>query len=214
LVRGGAKALVVACNTASAAALPTLRERFALPIVGMEPAVKPAASLSRNGRIGVLATPRTAQSERLAQLIQGYAAGAQVYVQECADLVPLIEAGLLDGPVLEGSLEQYVRPLVERGVDVLVLGCTHYPLVQSAIEAVAGPGIQVINPAPAVARQVARVLRTQSLEAPPNQCGGVEWFTTGEASSFANLLATFGSADHAERVQISDSSAAQAVELS
>lgn len=189
----GAKALVVACNTASAAALDALRERLNVPVVGMEPAVKPAAALTRSGRVGILATPTTAESERLARLVERYADGMQVHVQECADLAPLIERGDLDAPALEAALRSYLEPLLAERVDVVVLGCTHYPLIQGQIEAICGPGVRVLNPAPAVARQTARVLQTHHLCVPPGgRDGQVEWWTTGEPMEFSRVLAGLG----------------------
>ncbi|MBI4493430.1 MAG: glutamate racemase [Chloroflexi bacterium] len=192
LLARGAKALVVACNTASAAALDTLRAQLEVPVVGMEPAVKPAAALTRSGRIGVLATPRTAESERLARLIQRYAREARVFVQECAELVPLIEQGELGGPRLEAALGRYLEPLLAQQVDVVVLGCTHYPLVQARIQALCGPEVQVVNPAPAVARQLARVLDQHGLRAPDTQPSQVDWWTTGSPAQLGQLLAALG----------------------
>ncbi len=157
LMDQGAGLVVVACNTASAAALYDLRERFSIPIVGMEPAVKPAVQRTRSGKVGVLATPATFQGEPYARLLARYAQGVEVIAQPCAGWVEWVEAGRLDDPATAGLVEQYVGPLRAAGVDELVLGCTHYPFLRPWIERVAGPDVDVIDPAPAVARQVQRI---------------------------------------------------------
>ncbi len=156
----GVKIVVVACNTASAAALNHLREIFDVPIVGMEPAVKPAALHTRTGKVGVIATPATFQGEPYARLLARYARGVDVLAQPCPGLVEQVERGDLDGPGTVTLLHRYLDPLVDSGVDQLVLGCTHYPFLRRAIEEIVGPGVEVIDPAPAVARQVKRVLES------------------------------------------------------
>jgi len=157
LIAQGAGVVVVACNTASAAALYHLRERFTIPIVGMEPAVKPAVSRTRSGRVGVLATPGTFQGEPYARLLARYAHGVEVIAQPCPGWVEHVEDGCLGGPETMALVARYVRPLCDAGVDELVLGCTHYAFLRPWIEQVAGPGVDVIDPAPAVARQTRRV---------------------------------------------------------
>src|SRR5262249_33049935 len=128
LVDAGAKLIVVACNTATAVALESLRKRFAVPIVGLEPAVKPAIECSRSKVIGVVATPRTASSERLRRLIERYAgAASQVVVIPAPGLVELVEDGTTSGPTAYEAVRRLVAPVVDLGADVLVLGCTHYP---------------------------------------------------------------------------------------
>lgn len=154
----GVKIVVVACNTASAAALSYLRSRFDIPIVGMEPAVKPAALHTHTGKVGVIATPATFQGEPYARLLARYAQGVEVLAQTCPGLVEQVERGKLDGPETLALLHRFLAPMVEAGVDQLVLGCTHYPFLRRAIEEIVGPDVEVIDPAPAVARQVERVL--------------------------------------------------------
>ncbi|MGC8828123.1 MAG: glutamate racemase, partial [Anaerolineae bacterium] len=132
LIRRGAKVIVVACNTASAAALHHLRARFAVPIVGMEPAVKPAAERTRAGKVGVIATEVTFQGELFARLLQRYANGVDVLTQACPGLVQQVEAGKLDDPETDRLLRLYLEPMVEAGIDSLVLGCTHYPFLCDA----------------------------------------------------------------------------------
>lgn len=159
LVGQGAKLIVVACNTATAAALPVLRAEWPLlPFVGMEPAVKPAAQATRNGKVGVLATFTTINSDRYASLMSRFAHGVQVWQNPCIGLVPLIEQGLWDHPQTEALLKDILLPMMEQGVDTIVLGCTHYPLVEPLIRHIVGPGMAIINPAPAVARRVEDLL--------------------------------------------------------
>jgi glutamate racemase len=159
LLRQTAKLVVVACNTASAAALKHLRQTFPeIPFVGMEPAVKPAAEQTRSGKVGVLATPATFQGELYASVVERFAQGVTLLQATCPGLVARIEAGEFNSPMTRGILEVALRPMLAQGIDTIVLGCTHYPYVIPLIEEIAGPGVRVIDPAPAVARQVARLL--------------------------------------------------------
>jgi glutamate racemase len=155
----GAKVLVVACNTASGAALEVLREHLSIPVIGLEPAVKPAVRESRNHRIGVMATTGTLASARYARLIEAYAHGASVLPQPCPGLADLIEEGHLDDPELVAALEPFTRPLREAEVDTVVLGCTHYVFVQEPIQRALGPGVLLLDSGHAIARQTERVLR-------------------------------------------------------
>ena len=155
----GAGVIVIACNTASAAALHGLREQFpTVPFVGMEPAVKPAVEHTRSGHVGVIATAATFQGELFASLLDRYAGRVAIHTQICPELVPLVEAGELDSPRTRGAVTQYLTPLLAAEIDQLVLGCTHYPFLRPLIEEIAGAGVAVIDPAPAVARQTGRVL--------------------------------------------------------
>ncbi|MSP12194.1 MAG: glutamate racemase [Chloroflexi bacterium] len=187
LLEQQAKLIVVACNTASAAALVALRATFAVPFVGMVPAVKPAAILTRRGIVGVLATPVTSQGALLANVISTYGGGVETIVQPCPGLVEFVERGEWDSPQLRQLLHTYVSPLVARGADVLVLGCTHYPLLLPVLQEVAGPEVRLVDPSPAVARQVQRLLADSGLlntaPAPPS----LRAFTTGPAEPFAAL---------------------------
>lgn len=163
----GTKAVVVACNTVTGLSITHLRERFArLPIVAIEPAVKPAAQTTRSGVVGVLATRQTVASPGLARLVAHHANGTRMLLQACPGWVELVERGELDGPTTEAAVATYVRPLVEQGADTLVLGCTHYPFLAPVIQRVAGPQVQVIDPAPAVARELGRRLLQHGLAAP------------------------------------------------
>jgi glutamate racemase len=159
LLARGARVIVVACNTASAAALHWLRQQFpGVPFVGMEPAVKPAAEHTHSRHIGVIATATTFQGELFASLLDRYAANVFVHTQVCPELVPLVEAGELDTDRTRAAVQTYLASLLAAGIDELVLGCTHYPFLRPLIEQVVGPGVEVIDPAPAVARQAGRVL--------------------------------------------------------
>ncbi len=181
LLRQGAKLIVVACNTATAAALDALRSTFPdVPFVGMEPAVKPAALTTRSGKVGVLATPSTFNSNRYAGLMARYASGIQVYEDPCSGLVQLIEAGALDAPETRALLERVVSPMLDAGVDTLVLGCTHYPFIRPLLERIIGEDIAVIDPAPAVARHTRFVLQQHRLIAPDGQEGALRCFTSGD----------------------------------
>ncbi len=189
LLEQGAKAIVVACNTASAAALRSLRETFPhVPFVGMEPAVKPAAETTRTGVVGVLATPATFQGELYASVVERFASGVTLLQDTCPGLVQQIEQGELDGPSTRAILEKSLRPMLAQRIDTVVLGCTHYPFVIPLIEQIVGPEVRVIDPAPAVARQVERVLAANGWRAEGPGNGRVEYFTSGRPEAFASAL--------------------------
>lgn len=182
------KALVIACNTASAAALTELRSRFPqLPIVGMEPALKPAAAATQTGVVGVLATPGTFASSRYASLMARFAPGLDVYEDTCLGLVQQIEQGDLDGPETEAILRRAVEPMLAAGADVLVLGCTHYPFILPLLRTIAGDHVVIIDPAPAVARQTANVLQQNQLAAPVSRDRTVRCLTTGDPVSLSRM---------------------------
>lgn len=189
LLDRGAKVIVIACNTASAAALRHLRTLFPeTPFVGMEPAVKLAAQKTRNGAVGVIATRVTFQGELFAGLVERYATDVKVLTQVCPGLVEQVEIGALDTPETKRLLRECLRPLVEAGIDQLVLACTHYPFLRPAIEEVVGPGVAVIDPAPAVARQTERVLDRRGLRAEESHTGSHTFCTTGDEAEFAETV--------------------------
>jgi glutamate racemase len=189
LIEQGARLIVVACNTASAAALQHLRDSFlGIRFVGMEPAVKPAAEQSRTRAVGVLATPATFQGALFASVVERFAQGVSVLPQTLPGLVERIEAGDLDGPQARAIVEAGVRPLVEQGVDTLVLACTHYPFVIPLIKDVAGPGVRVIDPSPAIARQAGRLLAEGGLAAMESGAAGALTFvSSGDAAGLARM---------------------------
>ncbi|MBN1933653.1 MAG: glutamate racemase [Anaerolineae bacterium] len=195
LIEQGAQAVVVACNTASAAALHHLRQRFDVPIVGMEPAVKPAAMRTKTGQIGVIATQVTFQGALFASLIERFAQNVTVHTQVCPGLVECVEAGQLDTVETDRLLQKYLRPLLDAGIDTLVLGCTHYPFLRPAIERIVGAQVRIIDPAPAVARQTAHVLhRTdvfdRTIDKPVTCSGQRRFFTSGNPAILAQGLET------------------------
>lgn len=183
LIAQGAKALVVACNTATAAAIAALRQQYRVPIIGMEPAVKPAAAASKNGIIGVLATTGTLQSAQFAALLEHYGQQVQVVTQACVGLVECIEAGAIETPHTLALLTQYCAPLVAAGADTIVLGCTHYPFVRQQIQTLVGPHITLIETGAAVARQLQQVLMAQQLLSDRQTTTHPTFLTSGNAET-------------------------------
>lgn len=163
LVGQGAKALVVACNTATAAAVAELREIYHLPIIGMEPAVKPAAEATRSGVVGVLATTGTLQSARFAALLDRFAGSVRVVTQPCPGLVECIEQGELDSERVRTLLQRFTEPLLTAGCDTLILGCTHYPFVRATLQAMLPAEVTLIDTGAAVARQLQQRLAASAM---------------------------------------------------
>lgn len=178
------KLLVIACNTASAAALPELRRRFAFPVVGIEPAIKPARALTRSGCIGVLATRATAAAGTLRDLIARVAADVRVIVRPAPRLVAEVEAGLPDPARADALLEAELCPLRAAGADVLVLGCTHFAFVRERARRLGG--VPVLEPAEAVARRAAEQLRERGLAAAGGR-GAVTLLTSGDPARLEAL---------------------------
>lgn len=195
LVDRNVKAIVVACNTATGAAITTLRSRFSMPIIAMEPAVKPAAINSKSKVIGVLATSRTLVSDNFVKLFARYGADVEILGQACPGLVEQVEAGDLSGEKTRLLLEQYVLPLLKRGADTLVLGCTHYPFLASLIQEIAGSGVAVIDSAAAVARQLRRRLEVGDLLADVDRVGAECFWTSGASDKAQPLVAQLWQAD-------------------
>ena len=185
----GAKLIVVACNAASAAALQYLRQTFpAMAFVGMEPAIKPAAESTRSGVVGVLATPATFQGALYASVLERFASGVIVLQDTCPGLVAQIEKGELNSPATRGILEKALSPMLGQGIDTVVLGCTHYPFVIPVIRQIVGPEVRVIDPAPAVARQAARLLDAAGLQNSDFKNGELRFFTSGDPELFGLQL--------------------------
>jgi glutamate racemase len=179
-----ARAVVVACNTATAHAVDLLRQSFSsVPFVGMEPAIKPAAAATRRGVVGVLATDATFDGERFANLMKRHAEGIEVLTQSCPGLVEQVEAGDLSGPRTIDLLQRYTAPLLARGADTIVLGCTHYPFLRDTLQGLVGPTVTLIDTAGAVARQTARVLADRPDRDPTGAAGRVVFFTSGDPSA-------------------------------
>ncbi|HSQ35722.1 MAG TPA: glutamate racemase, partial [Candidatus Binatia bacterium] len=186
----GAKALVVACNSASEAALELLRRTFPdWEIIGVEPALKTAQGLSRNKKIGVLGTPLTLKGRRFSKLMENFSAGTEVLTQPVSGLVELIEKGGGNDAQVAAILNKNLRPLLDRGVDTLVLGCTHYPLLRAAIAAVCGPQVEIIDTGEPVARQLRRRLACRAWLNPGPGLGKNEYFSSGETRNAAEAVA-------------------------
>ena len=189
LLEQSAKLIVVACNTASAAALHYLRESFPdMPFVGMEPAVKPAAEHTNSGVVGVLATPATFQGALYASVVERFAKEVTVLQHTCPGLVKQIEHGDLDAPSTRAILEDALRPMLGSGLDTVVLGCTHYPFAIPLIEQIVGENVRVIDPAPAVARQVKRRLDALNLRQTEDALGTVQILTSGKGARLASII--------------------------
>ncbi|KWB42630.1 glutamate racemase [Burkholderia ubonensis] len=166
LAREGAKALVVACNTATAQSIGAIRERLAIPLVGVEPGIKPAAALSASGIAGVLATQSTLASARFQALLDRYGAGRRFICQPGHGLVEAVERGDTNSPALRALLDGYLQPMLDAGADTLVLGCTHYPFFTETIRDLVGNRLTIVDTSDAIARQLARVLDERGLRAP------------------------------------------------
>lgn len=186
LVGQGAAVVVIACNTATSAAAELLRATLPVPVVGMEPGLKPAISATRSGRIAVLATSGTLRGERFSGLIERFAGDTQVITVACPDLVRHIEAGDTSSPAVRAALADRLEPLQAQGVDALVLGCTHFPFLRPLIAELAGPRMTIIDTGPAVAAQVERVASSAGVG--PSS-GRVRCATSGDLAQVAEALA-------------------------
>jgi len=189
LLGQGAQLIVIACNTASVAALKILRDEFPqIPFVGMEPAVKPAAEQSLSRKIGILATEATFQTAMYASVVDRFAHGVMLMEDPCPGLVSQIEKGNLAGKETRAILTRALEPMVNAGVDTIVMGCTHYPFVIPLIHELAGSQLRIIDPAPAVARQVRRVLEANNLLNPGSDAAMVRFVTSGDVAQFQQAL--------------------------
>ncbi len=192
LLSQGAKLIVVACNTASAAALRHLRQVFPeMPFVGMEPAVKPAAETTHSGKVGVLATPTTFSGALYASVVERFAGGVQIFQDTCPGLVAQIEKGDLDSQTTRDILEKALQPMLRAGIDTVVMGCTHYPFVIPLIQEITGPKVRIIDPAPAIARQTQRLLSAFGMLSRGSVSGSMRFFTSGNPEKMAQLLPPF-----------------------
>jgi len=192
LLERNAKLIVVACNTASAAALKYLREKFPdVQFVGMEPAVKPAAETTQTGKVGVLATPATFQGALYASVVERFANGVELFQNTCSGLVQKIEYGNLNGNETRKILEDALHPMLENNIDTVVLGCTHYPFVIPLIQEIVGDRVRVIDPAPAVAKQAQRLLEAGGMMNESKSKGKIKLFTSGDPSALKSQLPLF-----------------------
>ena len=208
LLERDAKIIVVACNTASAAALKYLREKFPnTQFVGMEPAVKPAAEYTHTGKVGVLATPATFQGALYASVVERFANGVELFQNTCNGLVQQIEHGNLEGKQTRKILENALLPMLENNIDTVVLGCTHYPFVIPLIQEIAGGSVRVIDPAPAVAKQTERLLEAQGIRNESNTKGSIRFYTSGDVEQLKSLLPIlFGELGDIQKVEWSTDS--------
>jgi glutamate racemase len=195
LVERNAKAIVVACNTATGAAIATLRSRFSLPIVGIEPAVKPAVGKTASGIVAVLATSGTLSSDKFAKLLTRFGGDAEILIQPCAGLVEQVETGELHGEKARTLTAKYVLPLLERGADTIILGCTHYPFLAPLIREIAGPGVSIVDPNAAIAHELRRRLESSDLLSPNPRSGTERFWTSGSPDDVKPVISQLWNAD-------------------
>lgn len=172
------KALVVACNTATVNTIELLRAQTTIPIIGVEPAIKPATIYSKNKKVGVLVTQATANNPRFLALIDKFSNGAEVIIQPCPGLVELIEQGDINALKCEYLLNTYLIPLISKGIDTIVLGCTHYPFLLEKIKATCGENIRIIDTAVPVTNELQRQLQKNQLCAAVNNPSRIEFFSS------------------------------------
>ncbi len=162
-IEQGCKAIVIACNTATVIAIDQLRAQVSIPVIGVEPAIKPASEQSKNKKVGILVTQATSENERFLALIKAHQNGSEVFIQSCPGLVELIEQGQLNSSACQQLLQQYVSPLINKNIDTLVLGCTHYPFLKQQILNITGKSINLLETAKPVAMQLAKRLAKKNL---------------------------------------------------
>ncbi|MDF2178846.1 glutamate racemase [Aliiglaciecola sp. CAU 1673] len=187
LLSQGAKAIVMACNTATVVAASTLRQYCPVPIVALEPAIKPATQLTTSKVIGVLATRRTLESPSVATLCERFGNGLDIRLQPCPGLVEQVEQGAMDSAETQALLKGYLTPLIDAGADTLVLGCTHYPLLRKQIAAIVGPHVQILDSALAVSKELQRRL-TEKGSLSSTTDASVRFFTSGHPDLLQPLL--------------------------
>jgi len=196
LISKGAKAIVIACNTATASAIEVLRDKWPhIPVIGMEPAVKPALAVTKKGIVGVLATVGTLKSAQFAALLDKFASKTTVVLQPAPGLVECVEAGDLDGKKVRELVSSFVTPLLDKGADTLVLGCTHYPFLKKIIAEVAGPEVALIDTGAAVARQLEKKLQENHSVASPSALKNLSFYTSGYAPQSARIISLLLSRD-------------------
>ncbi len=188
LIAKKVKAIVVACNTATAAAIEAMRAKYTLPIIGMEPAVKPAAAASKKGIIGVLATTGTLKSAQFAGLLESYGRNVKVVTQACVGLVECIERGELDTENTLNLIQQYCAPLLAEGADTIVLGCTHYAFVRTLIEQSVGKNVVLIDTGAAVAKHLQGRLLALDLLAYSKELNNVQFWTNNSADNAKQVI--------------------------
>lgn len=192
LIGKGADIIVVACNTATAAAIASLREEFPIRFIGMEPAVKPAVAMTSTGVVGVLATAGTLKADKYQHTREKYSEGVRIVEHVGRGFVELVESGRTSGPEAESVVEESLRPLLDEGADTIVLGCTHYPFLSETISKVASRlvperMVTIIDPAPAVARHLEETMKQEGLIS-PKSTPQVSLFSSGDDTSLLKLF--------------------------
>ena len=182
LIHQGAQIIVIACNSATIHTIEQLRERYEIPFVGMEPAIKPAAAATNSGVIGVLATEASLAGSKFHRLLDTHGDGVQMITVPCPEFVETVEHGILEGDEVESAIDRITRPLLQQGVDTLVLGCTHYPFLKPTIQSLVGSGVRLIDTGEAVAR------RTKDLLIQRGGDSATEVFTTGSLEQLRRIL--------------------------
>lgn len=191
LLEKDCKLIVIACNTATSAAIAKLREKYEVPFVGMEPAVKPAAENSKTGHIGVLATKVTAEGQKLQDNIEKFASDVKVHTVVGYGLVELVEEGKADTDEAEILLRKYLKPLLLQNIDQLILGCTHYAFLMNRIKKIVGDSVHIVDPAPAIVRRAKQILEEKNIP-PSDNKKEPEIFTSGlDLNKVKEFLRTF-----------------------
>ena len=211
LERAEVKLILVACNAATSAALPQLQEELSVPVVGViTPEAHAAVQATRNRRIGLLATHATVQAGRYAELVRALDAGVRLYPVVCPRLVPLIESESPFGAATTEAVRAYARPLKDAGVDTVILGCTHYPLIRPIFQRVFGREVTLVFSAEETAREVAATLARKGIENAAGREGAMRFLTTGDPELFRTLGGRFLQLplEEVERVQLSEVEAA------
>ena len=178
LVEKGVKAIVIACNTATSAGAKKVREMLDIPVIGIEPALKPAALMSENPKIAVMATPLTLKLEKFANLMEKFDENAVIYTIECPEIVGFVEKGILDGVEIENCIRKYFEPLKDVKLDGVVLGCTHYPFVKEVIQKVVGDKVKLFDGGKGTAKELLRQLKEKNLLSDRKEKGNVEFLNS------------------------------------
>lgn len=189
LLAHGAKAIVIACNTATSVAASVLREAYPeLPVIGIEPAIKPAVLWKENDRVGVMATPMTLSQDKFQNLMHTYEGRANIYSIPCPGLMEFVERGELAGPLLEQYLTDILSPYLEKGLDAIVLGCTHYPFIEKTIQKVTGPDIRIFNGSAGTARELKRRLIGSGLKSESDGHGSIQMYNSSKDTRLLSLM--------------------------
>ncbi|MEJ2321836.1 MAG: glutamate racemase [Gammaproteobacteria bacterium] len=189
------KAIVVACNTATGIAVDLLRKQLDVPVIAIEPAIKPASELTKTGVVGVMATPGTLSGEKFGELHSRFSRDTKIISQPCPGLAKAIESGKLNSIRLRKLLTRFIKPLVDQNADVIVLGCTHYPFVRPLIRELAGQDVRIIDSGEAVARQLQRKLAASGLENGSGQEGHERFWCSSEPGACRGSIAPFWTRD-------------------